>query len=114
MPNLLSGQQSNTTIYYNRSFELIQKLKQYYYRDTSYSLNKDQTINIPSNNKILLGSSKDEDEVIFNKPFLTLIGKNNSKGNNKGKEKIVNYKKKTVEILAIDTLLNSLNIDKKI
>ena len=86
-PNLLSRQQNNTTVYYNRSFELIQKLKQYYYRDAFYFLNKNQTINIPSNNKILPGNSKDKNKDIFNKPFLTLISKNNSKGNNKGRER---------------------------
>ena len=90
----------------------MQKLEQYYYRDTFYFLNKNQIINIPSNNKILLGNSKDKD--IFNKSFLTLISKNNNKRNNKEKEKIVIYKKKIVEVLAIDTLLSSLNIDKKI
>ena len=90
----------------------MQKLEQYYYRDTSYFLNKDQIINIPSNDKILPGDSKDKD--IFNESSLTPISKNNSKGNNKGKGKIVIHKEKAVEVLTIDTLLGSLDIDKEI
>ena len=110
-PNLLSGWRNNAAVCYNRSFESMQKLEQYYYGDASYFLNKDQIIDIPSDDEILPGDSEDED--IFDKPSLTLISKNNSKGNNKGKEKIVICKEKAVKVSTIDALLNSLDIDEK-
>ena len=92
----------------------MQKLEQYYYGDASYFLNKDHTINIPSDDEILLGDSEGEDEDIFDEPSLTLISKNNDKGNNKGKRKIVVRKEKAVEASATDNLLGSLDIDKEI
>ena len=119
IPNLLLGWQGNTVICYNRCFKTIKKAEKYYYREAFYFLNKDQTINIPSNDEILSGDSEDEDEEVFNEPSLTLTSKDKGKGKaiveGKGKEVICKeIEEKAVKVSAIDALLDSLDLDEEI